>query len=315
MKSFVINGQRRLCGETDIQGSKNSVLPIMAATVLVNGESIIHNCPELSDVDAAVKILRLLGCTVKREGHTLIVNSENVSSYEIPDRLMREMRSSVMFLGAILGRMGKAVLSTPGGCEIGLRPIDIHISSLRLLGVSFADENGKLKFDIPDGLHGTRVTLPFPSVGATENVMLAACTAEGITVINNAAREPEISDLADFLNKCGANISGAGESTVIIQGVKSLNSAEHRVISDRIVAASYLLCAAVTNGSDASPLISPIVRSVVPSAPITAASCFFVTKIRNTKNAESRSIGNSISRMRRMILESGIVSPTPNSAP
>ncbi len=249
MKSFVINGQRRLCGETDIQGSKNSVLPIMAATVLVNGESIIHNCPELSDVDAAVKILRLLGCTVKREGHTLIVNSENVSSYEIPDRLMREMRSSVMFLGAILGRMGKAVLSTPGGCEIGLRPIDIHISSLRLLGVKFADENGKLKFDIPDGLQGTRVTLPFPSVGATENVMLAACTAEGITVINNAAREPEISDLADFLNKCGAHISGAGESTVIIQGVKSLNSAEHRVISDRIVAASYLLCAAVTNGN------------------------------------------------------------------
>ncbi len=265
MKSFVINGQRRLCGETDIQGSKNSVLPIMAATVLVNGESIIHNCPELSDVDAAVKILRLLGCTVKREGHTLIVNSENVSSYEIPDRLMREMRSSVMFLGAILGRMGKAVLSTPGGCEIGLRPIDIHISSLRLLGVSFADENGKLKFDIPDGLHGTRVTLPFPSVGATENVMLAACTAEGITVINNAAREPEISDLADFLNKCGAHISGAGESTVIIQGVKSLNSAEHRVISDRIVAASYLLCAAVTNGNICiTDVIPSHIGSVLP---------------------------------------------------
>ena len=266
MKSFVVNGQKALSGKINIQGSKNSVLPILAATVLARGESVIHNCPCLTDVEAAIKILKLLGCKVKREGHTLTVDSENICSYEIPDRLMREMRSSVMFLGAILGRTGKAVLSTPGGCEIGLRPIDIHISSLKQLGVKFSSCEGKLKFYVPDKLRGAKISLSFPSVGATENIMLAACTAKGVTTIINAAREPEITDLAEFLNKCGAKITGAGESVITVEGVSKLHSAEHSVIPDRIAAASYLIAAAATKGNICiTDVIPSHIGSVIPA--------------------------------------------------
>lgn len=248
MEKIVISGARRLSGEIRVHGSKNSVLPILAATVLANGKSEIHNCPNLTDADAAIKILRLLGCKVEREGHTVLVDSASVESYRIPDELMREMRSSVVFLGAILGRLGKAVLSTPGGCEIGLRPIDLHLSAMRQFGVKIDEEHGQLSCTAPNGLHGTRITLSFPSVGATENIMLAAATAKGTTVVVNAAREPEISDLADFLNRCGARIQGAGDSTIVIEGVKSLSGASHTVIPDRIAASTYLIAAAMTQG-------------------------------------------------------------------
>lgn len=248
MDKLVINGSRKLTGEIEVHGSKNSVLPILAACVLSQGVNVIHNCPMLSDVDAAVKILTELGCKVKREGHTVIVDSDNITSFEISDSLMREMRSSVIFLGAILGRTGKAVLSTPGGCEIGLRPIDMHISAMEQLGASVGEEHGRLHFECKDGLHGARVILPFPSVGATENIMIASCVAKGTTVITNAAREPEISDLADFLNACGAKIHGAGDSTVVIEGVEKLGAATHTVIPDRIAASTYLLAGAVTHG-------------------------------------------------------------------
>lgn len=248
MDKLVINGSRKLTGEIEVHGSKNSVLPILAACVLSQGVNVIHNCPMLSDVDAAVKILTELGCKVKREGHTVSVDSDNITSFEISDSLMREMRSSVIFLGAILGRTGKAVLSTPGGCEIGLRPIDMHISAMEQLGASVGEEHGRLHFECKDGLHGARVILPFPSVGATENIMIASCVAKGTTVITNAAREPEISDLADFLNACGAKIHGAGDSTVVIEGVEKLGAATHTVIPDRIAASTYLLAGAVTHG-------------------------------------------------------------------
>ena len=202
----------------------------------------------LSDVDAALKILVELGCKVKREEHTVCVDSSGVNGFEISDSLMREMRSSVIFLGAILGRTGKAVLSTPGGCEIGLRPIDMHISAMEQLGAEVFEEHGRLHFECKNGLHGARVILPFPSVGATENIMIASCVAKGTTVITNAAREPEISDLADFLNGCGAKIHGAGDSTIIIDGVERLTATTHTVIPDRIAASTYLLAGAITHG-------------------------------------------------------------------
>ena len=249
MDKIVINGNRRLNGEITVQGAKNSALPILVATLLVNGVSVIHNCPMLSDVEATIKILQYLGCKVTRDGHTVTVDSTSVNRNDVPDNLMREMRSSIVFLGGILGRMGKAVLSTPGGCEIGLRPIDLHLSSMEQFGATITTENGFLVCSAEEkGLTGTRITLSFPSVGATENIILAAVLAKGTTIITNAAREPEISDLADFLNRCGARIHGAGDSTVTIEGVSELHSTEHTVIPDRIVASTYMIAAAMTNG-------------------------------------------------------------------
>ncbi len=248
MSKYIINGRKRLFGEARIQGSKNSVLPILAATVLIKGQSVITNCPKISDVDATIKILRHLGCRVERDGNAVTVDSSNVNKFDIPDDLMREMRSSVVFLGAIIGRMGKASLSTPGGCEIGLRPIDLHLDAIQRFGVNIREEFAKIEFDAVKPLQGVHISLSFPSVGATENIILTACTAKGTTVITNAAREPEISDLADFLNSCGARISGTGEGTVIIEGVKELRGVQYKVIPDRIVAGTYMAAAAMTHG-------------------------------------------------------------------
>ncbi|MBR2875835.1 MAG: UDP-N-acetylglucosamine 1-carboxyvinyltransferase, partial [Clostridia bacterium] len=258
MASLVINGGRRLNGSIVAQGSKNSALPILAATYLVSGKSVIHNCPRLSDVESTLKILENLGCKVSREGNDLVVDSTNAYGYEIPEKLMREMRSSVIFLGAIIAKTGKAVISTPGGCEIGLRPIDLHLFAMRKLGVNICEEYGRLECDANENLRGTKITLTFPSVGATENALLAASTAEGTTTIINAAREPEIVDLCEFLNKCGAKIYGGGESIIVVEGVKKLHGAEHSVICDRIAAATYLFAGAVTRGD-----IS--VKNTVPS--------------------------------------------------
>lgn len=248
MASFVINGGRRLNGSIKAQGAKNSALPILAATYLVKGKSVIHNCPRLSDVESTIKILENLGCKIIRQGNDLVIDSSDAFGYEIPEFLMREMRSSVIFLGAILGKTGKAKISTPGGCEIGLRPIDLHLFAMRKLGVSIVEEHGKLECSIPKKLKGTKITLTFPSVGATENAILASSVADGVTTIINAAREPEIIDLCDFLNKCGAKISGAGESIIVIEGVKDLRATEHSVMCDRIVAATYLFAGAITGG-------------------------------------------------------------------
>lgn len=258
MERYIIKGGNRLSGCAEVQGAKNSALPILAATVLVNGECVIHNCPDITDVDATVRILRYLGCRIKREGHTLTVDSSSVSRYDIPDSLMRQMRSSVIFLGAIIGRAGMAEISAPGGCEIGLRPIDLHLSAIQKFGVQINEEFAKISFKTLDKLTGCPITLSFPSVGATENIILTAVTASGRTIIRNAAREPEISDLADFLNACGAKISGAGESTVVIDGVPALHSAEHTVIPDRIVAGTYMSAAAVTGGRVTLEKVTPV---------------------------------------------------------
>jgi len=248
MAKITVNGGKKLNGVIKLHGAKNSVLPILAATVLISGISVIHNCPRLSDVDAAVKILEHLGAVVVREGDTVTIDCGNLTNYSIPDELMREMRSSIVFLGAIASRMGKASLSSPGGCELGPRPIDLHLNALNELGLKIEEEHGILKCDCGEGMIGTDIYLSFPSVGATENIILAGVTAKGVTVLHGAAREPEISDLADFLNGAGANIQGAGSDNIIIYGTSVLRSAEHTVIPDRIEAATYLAAAAVTGG-------------------------------------------------------------------
>ncbi len=248
MSKILINGGKKLNGAVRLQGAKNSVLPILAATVLIRGESVIHNCPSLSDVEAALKILRHLGAEVTRQNDSIVVNSSNLSGFTIPDELMREMRSSIVFLGAIAARMQKAVLSSPGGCELGPRPIDLHLESLSELGLNITEEGGKLNCSAENGLKGSNIHLSFPSVGATENIILAAVTAMGTTVIHGAAREPEISDLADFLNRAGANVQGAGSDTIVISGVIKLHPTEHTVIPDRIEAATYLAATAATGG-------------------------------------------------------------------
>lgn len=248
MSELFIEGCRRLDGCIEVQGAKNSALPILAAAILCGDQSVLHNCPHLSDVEVSIKILRYLGCDVKREGTTLIVDSSTMDRYDIPHDLMREMRSSIVFLGAILARAKQARLSFPGGCELGPRPIDLHLKALKQMGMEIEEHHGTLDCRAPDGLYGARIALSLPSVGATENIMLAAVCAEGTTIITNAAREPEICDLADYLNACGAKISGAGEGTVFIDGVEKLQGAQHSIIPDRIVAATYMAAAAVTGG-------------------------------------------------------------------
>ncbi len=247
MSKLHITGGRRLSGEVTIHGAKNSVLPILAAAALAPGVSVIHNCPDLSDVTASLHILEHLGCRTCREGDTVTVDASHLERCDVPDELMREMRSSVIFLGAILARAGCADMNLPGGCELGPRPIDLHLSAMRALGAEIGEGPGGLHCTAPQ-LTGREISLSLPSVGATENIMLCACGAQGVTSIVNAAREPEIVDLQDFLNGLGARVSGAGSSTILIEGGRALHGGEHTVIGDRIVAATYLAAAAAAGG-------------------------------------------------------------------
>ncbi len=265
MARFIIEGGRRLEGEIPIQGAKNSVLPVLAATLLGCGESVIHNCPELTDVEISLRILEYLGCRVRREGKTVVVDSTNLTRSDVPERLMRQMRSSIVFLGAIISRMHEAVMSAPGGCELGSRPIDLHLMALRRLGTEIREQRGLLDCRACQ-LRGCETALSFPSVGATENILLCAATAKGTTTIVNAAREPEIMDLADCLNKMGGRIHGAGESTIVIEGVEKLHGFEHTIIPDRIVTATFLSAAAITGGE-------LLLRGMVPAhvTPVMAA--------------------------------------------
>ena len=247
MDAIHISGGHRLEGEIPIHGAKNSALPLLAATLLAADVSELTNCPRLSDVTASLAILRHLGCVVTQEGNRVTVDATHLRCGQVPDELMRAMRSSIVFLGAIVARCGEAVLTYPGGCELGPRPIDLHLSALRRLGVTVEEEHGRIRC-CATRLRGAEITLPFPSVGATENILLAACTAEGTTVLRHAAREPEIGDLCGFLNACGARISGGDSGTIVVEGVPRLHGARHRVMADRIEAATSLAAAAVTGG-------------------------------------------------------------------
>lgn len=257
MDKLIVEGGNPLRGEVSVHGAKNSSLPILAATILCQGETVLHNCPKLSDVDAACKILSCLGCSIKRSEDVVLVEASNVNNFDIPDNLMREMRSSIVFLGPIIARTGRAKLTFPGGCELGPRPIDLHLWGLRKLGVEIKEEQGSLDCYVKGRLKGAKISLSFPSVGATENIMLASVTALGKTTITNAAQEPEIVDLANYLNKCGAKIRGAGKNTIHIEGVDKLYPCEHNVISDRIVAATYLCGVAITKGEALIKNINP----------------------------------------------------------
>lgn len=247
MSLIAVEGGRRLCGEIAVQGAKNSVLPILAATILSGDVCVIQDCPRLRDVETAADILRYLGCTAHWESDNLVVDTATLNRCDIPENLMRQMRSSVIFLGAILARCGRAEMSYPGGCELGPRPIDLHIAALRTLAAEIQECSGAMQCQAAH-LCGREIVLSIPSVGATENAMLAACGAEGTTTITNAAREPEIGDLQCFLRKMGAHVDGAGSSTITIEGGMPLHGCEHRCIADRIVASTYLASVAATGG-------------------------------------------------------------------
>ncbi len=255
MCDLSLEGGRPLAGEIAVQGAKNSVLPILAAAVLSGDTCCIRRCPRLSDVDTTIEILRYLGCRVWWEGDALLVDSSVVSRWDIPDRLMRRMRSSVIFLGAILSRCGRAEISYPGGCELGPRPVDLHLAALRTLGADVREHGGCISCS--GGMKGAEIVLSLPSVGATENAILAACGAEGTTVISNAAREPEICDLQEFLCSMGAAVRGAGSSTVVVEGGRRLHGCDHCVIADRIVAATYLAAAAGAGGNICLRQVNP----------------------------------------------------------
>ncbi len=243
-QKLIIEGGVPLKGEIRIQGAKNSVLPIVAAALLCEGETVLKNCPCISDTYSSCRILNHLGCKCRFGGNTLSVNPDGISVTDISDELMQEMRSSIIYMGALLGKFGKCRLSFPGGCELGPRPVDMHISAMKKLGAVISEEYGAIECSAPNGLTGAKITLSYPSVGTTENIILAAVKAKGQTTIINAAREPEISDLANFLNRCGADIRGAGNSTVVINGKSRLYGCTYSIMPDRIAAATYI-CATV----------------------------------------------------------------------
>ncbi len=247
MSSLTVTGGRALSGEIRLQGAKNSALPILAASILSAGETVIENVPDLTDVDAALEILKHLGCKTEFTDRTVWVDSTTLTRADIPDGLMRRMRSSVLFLGPILARTGEATLSMPGGCELGPRPIDLHLAAMERLGATVEERGGNLICRAPK-LRGARIDLTAPSVGATENSMIAASGAAGVTLITNAAREPEIRDLGCFLAALGVRVRGAGTSTVTVEGGRLRDRARYRVIPDRIAAATYIAAVAAARG-------------------------------------------------------------------
>lgn len=248
MELWHIRGGNRLEGACFVQGSKNASLPILAASIICPASTELLNVPQLRDVDAALRILRHLGCWAEQSGGEVTIDSRNLSCCSIPHSLMVEMRSSVIFMGALLARCGEARLSLPGGCQLGKRPIDLHLAALRKMGAEIEEDRGEI-FCRAEALKGAEIVLPFPSVGATENIMLAACAARGETVIHGAAREPEIAALQDYLKAMGADVRGAGTDTVIVGSLSPEKHIACRIIPDRIVASTIACAAACTGGN------------------------------------------------------------------
>lgn len=249
-ESIIVKGTGMLSGEVKISGAKNSALKLMAAAILGQGSSVIENVPDISDITIMSEVLKRLGAQVVREEHRLMIDTADVDSCSTPYELVSKMRASISVLGPLIGRFGKAHVAMPGGCQIGARKIDMHLVGLESLGVEFSVDHGTLIAATPDGLHGAQVMLEFPSVGATENMLMAAVVAEGVTVIENAAREPEIVDLCNMLNEMGARISGGGSMVIEVEGVplESLHPCTHATIGDRIEAGTFLVGGALTGG-------------------------------------------------------------------
>lgn len=247
MKGYHIKGGKTLCGEVCVSGAKNAALPILAASVMTRGENLLLSCPQISDVDSMINILKALGCKITRDGEMVSIAADGIQDCRIPDHMMKEMRSSVFLAGSLLARCGEAVISNPGGCDIGQRPIDIHIAGLRRLGAHIRQTDEQIVIKAGK-LKGADIRLSYPSVGATENLMLAAISAEGITRIENSAREPEIVDLQNYINCCGGCVSGAGSGTIVVEGGTKLQGCRYGILPDRIEAGTYLLMALATGG-------------------------------------------------------------------
>ena len=247
MAKIIVRKSNPLVGKVKIDGAKNAVLPIIAATLLAEGKSVLKGVPDLKDVHVISDLLRHLGAEVEYKDGNLTVDASNINTCEAPYELVRKMRASFLVMGPLLARFNKTKISMPGGCAIGTRPIDLHLKGFKALGANVIIDHGFVEANT-EKLVGSKLYLDFPSVGATENIMLAASLAEGTTIIENAAEEPEIVDLANFLNEMGADVKGAGTNTIKIKGVKSLKGAEHNVIPDRIEAATYMVAAAMTKG-------------------------------------------------------------------
>lgn len=247
MDKYIIDGGEKLYGRVLIHSAKNTVLPLLAASILTDEPVKIRGVPTINDVENMLRILSEVGCVIKRQKDCATIDSANAASHEIPARLTKELRSSVFMLGSVLTRFHRAKISYPGGCDIGIRPIDLHLAGLKRLGVKIVEKDGYIHCEV-NRLKGAEILLDFPSVGATENIMLAAVKAEGLTVLRNAAKEPEIVDLQRFLNGMGAKISGAGGGTIVIEGVKKLHGVDYTPIGDRIEAGTYLIAAASCGG-------------------------------------------------------------------
>ena len=250
MEKLIVKGGNRLVGAVKTSGAKNAVLPIIAASILGTTPSHLDEVPMLEDVHTISEVLKCLGLAVEcsPEKNVLDIDSTEITSYEAPYELVRTMRASFLVMGPLLARIGKARISMPGGCAIGARPIDIHLKGFEALGVKIEQGHGYIEASAPEGLKGTSIYFDFPSVGATEKIMMAASLAEGTTILENAAEEPEIVDLANYLNKMGAKIRGAGTDTIRIEGVEKLHGADYTIIPDRIEAGTYMIAAAMTGG-------------------------------------------------------------------
>lgn len=258
MEKIIVRGGRRLNGSVKVEGAKNAVLPVIAASLLASdGKSVIHDVPTLSDVYTINEVLRYLNADVEFKNNQVTVNASKVLKDEAPFEYVRKMRASVLVMGSLLARNGRARVALPGGCAIGSRPIDQHLKGFEAMGATVKVGNGFIEAEVQDRLQGAKIYLDFPSVGATENIMMAATLAQGTTIIENAAKEPEIVDLANFLNKMGARVRGAGTGTIRIEGVDILFGANHTIIPDRIEAGTFMVAAAITKGN-------VLVRGAVP---------------------------------------------------
>lgn len=250
MDKIIVTGGNRISGEVTISGAKNAVLPIIVGAILAEDITVLHDVPDLSDVHTIKEVLEMIGVKVTLTGHTMTIDSRKIDSYNAPYEYIQKMRASVLIMGPLLARCGKANLSMPGGCAIGTRPIDLHLKGLEALGAIVHLSDGNMQaLVLGDRLKGARIFLDFPSVGATEHIMMAAATAEGTTILENAAEEPEIVDLANFLNSMGANVRGAGTNVIKIDGVDKLHGTTYTIIPDRIEAGSYMVAAAISQGN------------------------------------------------------------------